>query len=110
MITFKFTSMHPRRPQGLDDPRRHQPDRHSDLPGPGAVNPIAATRKLLPTYTDIDERNNAMGGQRPPQVGNTSAVVSVGGNDIANENIREMQQNIGEPRAVPLARLHGAHG
>jgi hypothetical protein len=69
--------------------------------GPGAVNPIAATRKLLPTYVDLDETNDAWEVSVRHKVGNTSAVVSVGGNIIENRNLREMQQNIGELAPFP---------
>ncbi len=69
--------------------------------GPGAVNPIAAMRKLLPTYVDLDETNDAWEVSVRHKVGNTSAVVSVGGNSIENRNVREMQQNIGELAPFP---------
>ena len=69
--------------------------------GPGAVNPLAATRKLLPTYVDLDEKNDAWELSMRHKVGDTTAVVSVGGNAIENLNVREMQQNIGELAVYP---------
>ena len=71
------------------------------LAGPGAVNPVAAMRKLLPTYVELDEQNQAWEISVRHKVGNTLAVVSVGGNAIDNSNIREMQQNIGELTPFP---------
>ncbi|MBI5382692.1 MAG: hypothetical protein HZA31_12400 [Opitutae bacterium] len=69
--------------------------------GPGAVNPISATRKLLPTYVDLDEKNDAWEIGVRHKVGNTSLVASLGGNIIENRNVREMQQNIGELAVFP---------
>ncbi len=71
------------------------------LAGPGAVNPIAAMRKLLPTYVDLDEKNDAWEISVHHKVGNTTAHASVGGNAIKNLNVREMQQNIGELAVFP---------
>lgn len=71
------------------------------LAGPGAVNPIAATRKLLPTYVDLDEKNDSWEISMHQKVGNTTVHVSVGGNVIENLNVREMQQNIGELAVFP---------
>lgn len=71
------------------------------LAGPGAVNPIAATRKLLPTYVDLDEKNDTWEISVRHKLGNTSAVLAFGGNTIENLNIREMQQNIGELAPFP---------
>ena len=71
------------------------------LAGPGAVNPLAATRKLLPAYLDLDEKNDAWEISLHHKVGNTSFVLSAGGNAIDNTNIREMQQNIGELAPFP---------
>jgi len=69
--------------------------------GPGAVNPIAAMRKLLPTYVDLDEKNDAWEISVRHKVGNTTVHASVGGNMIENLNVREMQQNIGELAVFP---------
>lgn len=71
------------------------------LAGPGAVNPIAAMRKLLPAYTQLDEKNDTWEISVRHKVGNTTAVVSVGGNAIENHNVRYMQQNIGELTPFP---------
>lgn len=71
------------------------------LAGPGAVNPLAATRKILPSYVDLDETNDAWELSLRHKVGNTSFVLSAGGNAIDNSNIREMQQNIGELAPFP---------
>jgi hypothetical protein len=71
------------------------------LAGPGAVNPIAAMRKLLPSVVDLDETNDAWEVSVRHKVGNTSAVVSVGGNSIENRNVRYMLQNIGELAPFP---------
>ncbi len=71
------------------------------LAGPGAVNPVAAMRKLLPTYVDLDEQNDTWEISVRHKVGNTSAVVTVGGNMIEDVNVREMQQNIGELAVYP---------
>ncbi|MBI5691897.1 MAG: hypothetical protein HZC55_17590 [Verrucomicrobia bacterium] len=69
--------------------------------GPGAVNPIAAMRKLLPAYVDLDEKNDTWEISARHKVGNTTAVVSLGGNSIKNLNVREMYQNIGELAVFP---------
>ena len=69
--------------------------------GPGAANPIAAMRKILPTYVDLDEKSDSWELSMHQKVGNTTAVVSIGGNAIENLNVREMQQNIGELAVFP---------
>lgn len=69
--------------------------------GTGSVNPISATRKLLPTYVDLDEKNDSWEIGLRHTMANTSVVLSVGGNAIENVNIREMQQNIGELAVFP---------
>ena len=69
--------------------------------GPGSVNPVSATRKLLPTYLDLDEKNDAWEIGLRHTMANTSVVLSVGGNAIENVNVREMQQNIGELAVFP---------
>jgi hypothetical protein len=50
---------------------------------------------------DLDEKNDAWEISARHKVGNTSAVVSVGGNAIKNLNVREMQQTIGELAVFP---------
>ena len=69
--------------------------------GPGSVNPIAAMRKLLPTYVDLDEKSDSWEIGLRHTMANTSVVLSVGGNAIENVNVREMQQNIGELAVFP---------
>jgi hypothetical protein len=69
--------------------------------GTGSVNPLSATRKLLPTYVDLNEKNDAWEISARHTMGNTTAVVSIGGNAIENLNVREMQQNIGELAVYP---------
>ena len=69
--------------------------------GPGAVNPLSATRKLLPAYVDLDETNDAWEISARHTMGNTTAVLSFGGNAIDNLNVREMAQNIGELAVYP---------
>jgi hypothetical protein len=69
--------------------------------GTGSVNPISATRKLLPTYVDLDEKTDTWEIDMHHKVGNTTAVVSIGGNAIKNLNVRYMQQNIGELAVFP---------
>lgn len=71
------------------------------LVGPGAVNPIAAQRKLLPTYVDLDERHDAWEISVRHKLGNTTATVAVGGSGFDNRNVRELQQNIGELTPFP---------
>lgn len=71
------------------------------LAGPGAVNPVAAMRKLLPAYVDLDETNDAWEVSVRHVIGKTNVVASIGGNMIENRNLREMQQNIGELAPFP---------
>jgi hypothetical protein len=101
VYTFKYT--HSTR-DGRKDSTSYGDTNLTGIPiyaGPGAVNPIAALRKLLPTYVDLDEKNDAWEISARHKVGNTSAVVSVGGNAIKNLNVREMQQTIGELTVFP---------
>jgi hypothetical protein len=71
------------------------------LAGPGAVNPIAATRKLLPTYVDLDEKSDTWELGMRHKVENTTVAVTIGGNFIEDVNERVMQQNIGELAVFP---------
>jgi hypothetical protein len=101
VISFKFT--HTTR-DGRKDSTSWGDTNLTGIPiyaGPGAVNPIAAMRKLLPTYVDLDEKNDAWEINVRHKFGNTTAVASVGGNNIENRNVREIQQNIGELAVFP---------
>lgn len=101
VISFKFTSS---TRDGRKDSTIWGDTNLTGIPilaGPGAVNPISASRKLLPTYVDLDERNDAWEVSLRHKLANTSVVVSVGGNSIDNRNEREMQQNIGELAPFP---------
>jgi hypothetical protein len=69
--------------------------------GPGAVNPLSATRKLLPAYVDLDETNDAWEIDVHHTMGNTTAVLSFGGYSIDNLNMRLMAQNYGELAVYP---------
>jgi len=70
-------------------------------PGAAALNPLSAMRKLLPAYTDLDETHNAWEISARHTMGNTTAVVTVGGSSIDDLNVREMAQNIGELAVFP---------
>jgi hypothetical protein len=101
VITFKYT--HSTR-DGRKDSTILGDTNLTGIPiysGPGSVNPISATRKLLPTYIDLDEKNDAWEIGLRHTMANTSVVLSVGGNSIENVNVREMQQNIGELAVFP---------
>ena len=101
VISFKYT--HTTR-DGRKDSTSWGDSNLTGIPifaGPGAVNPIAAMRKLLPTAVDLDEKNDAWEISVRHKLGNTTAVVSVGGNKIENLNVRRMQQNIGELAVFP---------
>ncbi len=101
VITFKYT--HSTR-DGRKDSTILGDSNLTGIPiysGTGSVNPISATRKLLPTYIDLDEKNDAWEIGLRHTMANTSVVLSVGGNSIENVNVREMQQNIGELAVFP---------
>lgn len=101
VISFKFT--HSTR-DGRKDSTSWGDTNLTGIPiyaGPGAVNPFAAMRKLLPAYVDLDEKNDAWEISLRHKFGNTSFVLAAGGNSIDNRNIREMQQNIGELAPFP---------
>lgn len=101
VITFKYT--HSTR-DGRKDSTILGDTNLTGIPiysGTGSVNPISATRKLLPTYVDLDEKNDSWEIGLRHTMANTSVVLSVGGNSIENVNIREMQQNIGELAVFP---------
>ncbi len=101
VITFSFTSS---TRDGIKNSTIWGDSNLTGIPvwaGPGAVNPIPATRKILPAMTDVDERTDAWEVGVKHKLGNTTAHVSIGGSMIDNVDTRVMVQNIGELTPFP---------
>lgn len=69
--------------------------------GTGASNPVSAARKILPAYITLNERMENWEASMRHTVGNTTAVVSVGGDRINNHDVRSIDKYVGEFRLFP---------
>lgn len=69
--------------------------------GPGASNPVSANRKILPAYIQLGERLETWEASLKHVVGNTTALVTVGGNRINNLNSRSIDRYVGELKPYP---------
>lgn len=71
------------------------------IAGSGAVNPFSANRKILPARIALAERNETWEIGMKQVVGNTTAVLTVAGDKIDNNDWRTVDRYVGELKPYP---------
>ncbi len=66
-----------------------------------SLNPYSAARKILPAYTDVDERLEKWEAMMKHTVGNTSFAVSWAAHRMRNVDVRSYDRNTGELKPYP---------